>query len=46
MKMLNVNWHRTNMELSSGDKLIDLHSLVRVFPTYRWDSTYKDAHWE
>ena len=23
----------TNMELSSGDKLIDLHSLVRVFPT-------------
>ena len=35
----------TNMELSSGDKLIDLHSLVRVFPTYRWDSTYKDGQW-
>ena len=34
----------TNMELSSGDKLIDLHSLVRV-PTYRWDSTYKDGQW-
>ena len=45
MKMLNVNWHRTNMELTSGDKLIDLHSLIRVFPTYRWDSTYKDGHW-
>ena len=40
MKMLNVNWHRTNMELSPGDKLIDLHSLVKVF-IYR----YKDGHW-
>ena len=32
----------TNRELSSGDKPIDLNSLVRVFPTYRWDSKYKD----
>ena len=32
----------TNRELSSDDKPIDLHSLVWVFPTYRWDSTYKD----
>ena len=30
----------TNRELSSGDKPIDLHCLVRVFPIYRWDSTY------
>ena len=29
----------TNRELSSDDKPIDLHS---VFPTYRWDSEYKD----
>ena len=32
----------TNRELNSGDKPIGLHSLVRVFPIYRWDYTYKD----
>ena len=34
----------TNRELGSGDKPTDLHSLVRVFPTYRCDSTYKLIH--
>ena len=43
MKMLNVGIGPetgNTRELNSGD--IDLHSLVRVFPIYRWDSTYKD----
>ena len=43
MKMLNVGIGPetgNTGELNSGD--IDLHSLVRVFPIYRWDSTYKD----
>ena len=43
MKMLNVGIGPetgNTREHSSGD--IDLHSLVRVFPIYLWDSTYKD----
>ena len=43
MKMLNVGIGPetgNTRELNSGD--IDLHSLVRVFPIYWWDSTYKD----
>ena len=45
MKMLNVcigPETGNNRELNSGGKPIDLHSLIRVFPIYRWDSTYKD----
>ena len=45
MKMLNVGIGPetgTDRKLNSGYKPIDLHSLVRVFPIYRWDSTYKD----
>ena len=44
MEMLNVGIGPetgNNRELNSGDKPIDLHSLVRVFPIYRWDFTYK-----
>ena len=43
MKMLNVGIgpeFGNTRELNSGD--IDLRSLVRVFPIYRWDSTYID----
>ena len=43
MKMLNVGIGPetgNTRELNSGD--IDLHSLVRVFPIYWSDSTYKD----
>ena len=43
MKMLNVGIGPetgNTRELNSGG--IDLHSLVRVFPIYQWDSTYKD----
>ena len=45
MKMLNVGIGPetgTNRELNSGVKPVILHSLVRVFPIYRLDSTYKD----
>ena len=51
MKMLNVGIGPetgTNRELNSGHKPKDLHSLVRVFPIYRWDFTHKDKlifHW-
>ena len=43
MKMLNFSIGPetgTNRELNSGDKPMDLHSPVRVFPIYRWDSKY------
>ena len=46
MKMLNVGIGPetgTNRELNSSHKPKDLHSLVRVFPIYRWDSNFSSV---